>query len=118
MNRTVPTLLLASLLSPGLLAATPPPLRIEVVNRSGIPGLGHKAARFLRDAGYTVSAFDDTLRYDREVTFLYYAEGCGPRTVSLARAIPGEQEVVQAPYPLQGADVRLIIGADLGKRLP
>jgi hypothetical protein len=92
-----------------------PQLRIEVANRSGLAGAGHRFAAFLGLQGYPVAFVDDSPLYVRDTTFIYYAEGMENKAVEIGRKIRKEQEVERSPFPLSEIEILILVGTDLAE---
>ncbi len=90
-------------------------LRIEVANRSGVPGAGRKLAAFLELQGYPVAFVDDSTLYVRDTTYIYYAEGMTQRAVEVGQRIHKEQEVECSPFPLSEIELLILVGVDLAE---
>jgi len=98
---------------PSLPISSTPRLRIEVANRSGIPGLGRKVADFLHLQGFPVAFVDDSTLYVRDTTYVYYAQGMDRTAVEISHKIRRNQEVEMSPFPLSEIEILIVVGTDL-----
>ncbi|MFO8155285.1 MAG: LytR C-terminal domain-containing protein [Pseudomonadota bacterium] len=88
-------------------------LTVEVINASGIPGLGETMAERLLHKGHHVVAIREPANpEERDVTYIRYRAGLADEAVELGHSIRQIQIVTQE-HELEGeAEVRVLVGRD------
>ncbi|MDH3974871.1 MAG: LytR C-terminal domain-containing protein [Deltaproteobacteria bacterium] len=88
-------------------------LRVEVINVSGMAGLGETVANFLKEKGYNVSKVSDLEVHDKGKTYILHKKKFINEGVMVARAIPKDQDVLPAKKLPANIHVRVVAGADI-----
>lgn len=90
------------------------PIKVEILNGCGTPGIAKKSADFLRSKGYDIRDFKNAKSSDYTSTVIY-VRGIGRvygETLAGTIGLPLERVQIQRDPTLVDVDVTLILGAD------
>ncbi|MDT8318687.1 MAG: LytR C-terminal domain-containing protein [bacterium] len=88
-------------------------LRVEVINVSGIAGLGENVARILEKAGFNVVKVESLEVSNKSKSFILHKKEFINEGVMVAREIPKDQDVLVSKRLSSKVDVRVVAGKDL-----
>ncbi|MBD3610791.1 MAG: LytR C-terminal domain-containing protein, partial [Gammaproteobacteria bacterium] len=88
-----------------------PKLYVEIINETGITGLGDKIATSLRSKGYAVTAVRTAPVRKKKRSIIQYREGMAEEAITLGHSLKGDQIVIKG-RTMGDADVQLFLGND------
>jgi hypothetical protein len=88
-------------------------LRVEVINVSGLSGLGKDVASILEDAGFNVVKVASLEVSNKSKSFILHKKKFINEGVMVAREIPRDQDVLVSKRLSSKVDVRVVVGKDL-----
>lgn len=88
-------------------------LRVEVINVSGITGLGEDVADILENAGFNVVKVESLEVSNKSKSFILHKKEFINEGVMVAREIPKDQDVLVSTRLSSKVDVRVVVGKDL-----
>lgn len=88
-------------------------LRVEVINVSGMAGLGEDVADLLEDAGFNVVKVASLEVSNKSKSFILHKKAFINEGVMVAREIPKDQDVLVSTRLSSKVDVRVVVGKDL-----
>lgn len=98
--------------APGSSAEVADRTRVQVLNGTGVPGLGQQVQPSLAAAGAVVSLTGNADRFDYDVTQVVYYRDEDLETARAVQRALGVGEVVRSLVELDVVDVTVVIGAD------
>ena len=115
--RTIYALMLACSLGWSAAAAAQQPLRLELSNGNGTPGVTDEVLQWLADPGYSIARVSEapTQRYGQ--TFILYRPGMRGAAESLAEKLPVKEVLRQTGVLAEDIDIRLLLGRDVAHRI-
>ena len=88
-------------------------LRVEVINVSGLAGLGEDVADILEDAGFNIVKVESLEVSNKSKSFILHKKAFINEGVMVAREIPKDQDVLVSKRLSSKVDVRVVVGKDL-----
>jgi len=88
-------------------------LRVEVINVSGIEGLGEDVAAMLEKAGFNIVKVESLDVSNKKKSFVLHKKAFINEGVMVAREIPKDQDVLVSTRLSSKVDVRVVVGKDL-----
>lgn len=88
-------------------------LRVEVINVSGLAGLGEDVADMLENAGFNVVKVESLDVSNKSKSFILHKKEFINEGVMVAREIPKDQDVLISKRLSSKVDVRVVVGKDL-----
>lgn len=88
-------------------------LRVEVINVSGVSGLGEDVADILENAGFNVVKVASLEVSNKSKSFVLHKKAFINEGVMVAREIPKDQDVLVSKRLSSKVDVRVVVGKDL-----
>jgi len=88
-------------------------LRVEVINVSGLAGLGEDVAHILEKAGFNIVKVESLEVSNKQKSFVLHKKEFINEGVMVAREIPKDQDVLVSKRLSSKVDVRVVVGKDL-----
>lgn len=88
-------------------------LRVEVINVSGLAGLGEDVADILEKAGFNIVKIESLEVSNKQKSFILHKKAFINEGVMVAREIPRDQDVLISKRLSSKVDVRVVVGKDL-----
>lgn len=90
-------------------------MRLEIANGNGTNGLAKRFRAVLSELGIVADRLSNDKPYRQVTTTIQYSPGFEKQAASLQQALQGKAQL--ASQPLQGSDVRLVLGKDAPESL-
>lgn len=99
--------------APPVVAVLPNLPRVQIVNESGVAGLGDRYAGQMAEKGYPVVETNEVEGKSNKTTYIYYRPGFAEQAIEIGHTMPRNQIVLQSKTLPDGVDVLIVLGEDV-----